>query len=102
MRKPSPKRSFVVVLEAFGGLLRRVLPLSAPRRLLQVPLAVCDLAGVPGERWGEGSVAIAWRDALAGFIATDTDLLQRAQIRRGEQHGGPGGIREWHALYREL
>jgi len=48
MHKPSPERGSVVLLEALGRILRRMLPLSAPGRLLQVPPAVCDLADLPG------------------------------------------------------
>ena len=79
MRQPSAERGPVVLLEAIGGLLRRMLPLSAPGRLLQVPLTVSDLAGVPGGHRSGSSAAVPSRGALAGLVETCTDLLEGAQ-----------------------
>lgn len=68
----------MVLLQALDVLLRRVLSLSAPGRLLQVPRTVYDLADVPGERWSGCSLAIAWQGVLAGLTKTYPDLLEGA------------------------
>jgi len=77
MHKPSRARGPVVLLEALGRVLRRMLPLSAPGRLLQVPLTVCDLADLPGGRQGNCEKRVR---SQPGPSTADTQPVSRVPI----------------------